>query len=135
MRNTIIATLLILISVNVVAPPSVGMPHEASMDYLRRPGNAVSRVPTKTGQASCLSPGCAAGEDDRQDACPTLRITDRAFSLIEVMMVMAIIGTLAAMMLPYSISFLVLWSVFFFIWTFVFGLPVGPASPTYYTPG
>jgi aminobenzoyl-glutamate transport protein len=36
------------------------------------------------------------------------------------------------MMLPYSISFLVLWSLFFFLWTFVVGLPVGPASPTYY---
>ena len=45
------------------------------------------------------------------------------------------VGTLIAMMLPYSVSFIVLWSVFFFIWTFVFGLPVGPASPTYYTPG
>ena len=45
------------------------------------------------------------------------------------------VGTLIAMMLPYSISFLILWSVFFFIWTFVIGMPVGPASPTYYTPG
>ena len=24
---------------------------------------------------------------------------------------------------------------FFFLWTFVLGLPVGPASPTYYTVG
>ena len=45
------------------------------------------------------------------------------------------VGTLIAMMLPYSVAFLVLWSLFFFIWTFVIGLPVGPASPTYYTPG
>jgi len=45
------------------------------------------------------------------------------------------IGTLIAMMLPYSVAFLVLWSTFFFLWTFVFGLPVGPASPTYYVPG
>ena len=45
------------------------------------------------------------------------------------------VGTLIAMMLPYSVAFLVLWSMFFFLWTFVFGLPVGPASPTYYTPG
>ncbi len=45
------------------------------------------------------------------------------------------VGTLIAMMLPYSAAFLILWSLFFFTWTFVFGFPVGPASPTYYTPG
>ena len=45
------------------------------------------------------------------------------------------VGTLIAMMLPYSVEFLVLWSIFFFVWTFVIGMPVGPASPTYYTPG
>ena len=45
------------------------------------------------------------------------------------------VGTLIAMMLPYSVAFLVFWSLFFFVWTFVIGLPVGPASPTYYTTG
>ena len=45
------------------------------------------------------------------------------------------VGTLIAIMLPYSVAFLVFWSLFFFTWTFVLGLPVGPASPTYYTPG
>lgn len=45
------------------------------------------------------------------------------------------VGTLIAMMLPYSVAFLILWSLFFFFWTFVIGLPVGPASPTYYVPG
>lgn len=45
------------------------------------------------------------------------------------------VGTLIAMMLPYSVAFIILWSLFFFVWTFVIGLPVGPASPTYYTPG
>ena len=44
------------------------------------------------------------------------------------------VGTLIAMMLPYSVAFLIFWSLFFFVWTFVIGLPVGPASPTYYTP-
>ena len=44
------------------------------------------------------------------------------------------VGTLVAMMLPYSVAFLLLWSLFFFVWTFVIGLPVGPASPTYYSP-
>ena len=45
------------------------------------------------------------------------------------------VGTLIAMMLPYSVAFLILWSLFFFTWTFVLGLPVGPASPTYYSAG
>lgn len=44
------------------------------------------------------------------------------------------VGTLIAMMLPYSVAFLTLWSLFFFLWTFVLGLPVGPGSPTYYAP-
>jgi aminobenzoyl-glutamate transport protein len=45
------------------------------------------------------------------------------------------VGTLIAIMLPYSMAFLFCWSVFFFLWTFVLGLPVGPASPTYYSTG
>ncbi|WP_299328193.1 AbgT family transporter [Parasphingopyxis sp.] len=44
------------------------------------------------------------------------------------------VGTLIAMMLPYTIFFIIAWSIFFFVWTFVLGLPVGPGSPTYYTP-
>ncbi|KLI63059.1 AbgT family transporter [Aurantiacibacter marinus] len=44
------------------------------------------------------------------------------------------VGTLIAMMLPYTICFITAWSIFFYLWTFVFGLPVGPGSPTYYTP-
>ena len=44
------------------------------------------------------------------------------------------VGTLIAMMLPYTIFFLLSWSAFFFVWTFVLGLPVGPGSPTYYAP-
>lgn len=45
------------------------------------------------------------------------------------------IGTMIAMMLPYSIFFTIAWSVLFFLWVFGLGLPVGPGSPTYYTPG
>lgn len=45
------------------------------------------------------------------------------------------VGTLIAMMLPYSVAFLVLWSIFFFIWVFVLGMPVGPSTPTYYSVG
>ncbi|RIV85750.1 AbgT family transporter [Aurantiacibacter zhengii] len=44
------------------------------------------------------------------------------------------VGTLIAMMLPYTLFFITTWSVFFYLWTFAFGLPVGPGSPTYYTP-
>lgn len=41
------------------------------------------------------------------------------------------IGTLVATMLPYSICFLVAWIIFFYLWVFVFGIPVGPGAPTY----
>ncbi|PHM38400.1 aminobenzoyl-glutamate transporter [Xenorhabdus mauleonii] len=44
------------------------------------------------------------------------------------------IGTLVSMMLPYSLIFLVGWSLFFCIWVFILGLPVGPGSPIYYSP-
>ncbi|QIR15917.1 AbgT family transporter [Shewanella aestuarii] len=44
------------------------------------------------------------------------------------------IGTLIATMLPYSIIFLIGWTMFFFLWVFILGLPVGPGAATYYTP-
>lgn len=44
------------------------------------------------------------------------------------------VGTLIAMMLPYTIFFILIWSGFFFLWTFGLDLPVGPGSPTYYPP-
>ncbi|PHM69345.1 AbgT family transporter [Xenorhabdus sp. KJ12.1] len=44
------------------------------------------------------------------------------------------IGTMITMMLPYSVVFMVGWSLFFYLWVFVLGLPVGPGSPIYYTP-
>ncbi|MEM9234795.1 MAG: AbgT family transporter, partial [Pseudomonadota bacterium] len=42
------------------------------------------------------------------------------------------VGTLIAMMLPYSICFILFWSLFFMLWTFGLSLPVGPGSPTLY---
>ena len=33
-----------------------------------------------------------------------------------------------------TIVFIVGWSVLFYLWVFVFGLPVGPGAATYYTP-
>ncbi len=44
------------------------------------------------------------------------------------------IGTMVATMLPYSILFLIGWTVLFYLWVFVLGLPVGPGAPTTYTP-
>lgn len=45
------------------------------------------------------------------------------------------VGTLIAMMLPYSVIFFIGWTLLFFLWVFGMGLPVGPGAPTYYTPG
>ncbi|CSI87527.1 Aminobenzoyl-glutamate transport protein [Vibrio cholerae] len=35
---------------------------------------------------------------------------------------------------PYSVVFMVGWSLLFYVWVFVLGLPVGPGAATYYTP-
>lgn len=43
------------------------------------------------------------------------------------------IGTIISMMLPYSILFFIGWAILFFFWVFVFGLPVGPDAPTFYS--
>ncbi len=45
------------------------------------------------------------------------------------------IGTLVAIMLPYTIFFLIGWVITFYIWVFGFGFPVGPAAPTFYGVG
>lgn len=42
------------------------------------------------------------------------------------------VGTLMAMMLPYSVAFLTVWTLVFYVWVFVLGLPVGPNANTYY---
>ena len=42
------------------------------------------------------------------------------------------VGTMIAMMLPYSIALIVCWTLFFFLWVFLLELPVGPGSPTFY---
>ncbi len=44
------------------------------------------------------------------------------------------IGTLIATMLPYSIIFFIGWVILFYLWVFVFQMPVGWGTPTYYTP-
>ena len=43
------------------------------------------------------------------------------------------VGKLIAMMLPYTMFFLLFWTGFFVLWTFGLDLPVGPGAPTYYT--
>ena len=45
------------------------------------------------------------------------------------------IGTLISTMLPYSIFFLIGWSLLFFLWVFVLDMPVGPGAATFYTAG
>ncbi|WP_423185435.1 AbgT family transporter [Alishewanella sp. d11] len=42
------------------------------------------------------------------------------------------IGTLIATMLPYTLIFFIGWVIFFYIWVFLLGAPVGPNSPTFY---
>lgn len=42
------------------------------------------------------------------------------------------IGTLIAIMLPYSMIFMVGWVILFYIWVFLLGLPVGWGAETYY---
>jgi aminobenzoyl-glutamate transport protein len=44
------------------------------------------------------------------------------------------IGTLIATMLPYSMIFFVGWTLLFYLWVFVLGMPVGPGAATYYNP-
>lgn len=44
------------------------------------------------------------------------------------------IGTIIATMLPYTLFFIVGWTALFYLWVFGFGLPVGPGTPTFYTP-
>jgi aminobenzoyl-glutamate transport protein len=43
------------------------------------------------------------------------------------------LGTVVALMLPYSIVFLIGWIIFFVIWYYL-GLPIGPGAGIYYTP-
>ncbi|MFT4652472.1 MAG: aminobenzoyl-glutamate transport protein, partial [Patiriisocius sp.] len=33
---------------------------------------------------------------------------------------------------PYTMVFTVGWIILFYLWVFVFALPVGPGAPTYY---
>lgn len=42
------------------------------------------------------------------------------------------IGTMVSTMLPYTIVFLIGWTILFYVWIFGFGLPVGPGAPTRY---
>jgi aminobenzoyl-glutamate transport protein len=61
------------------------------------------------------------------------RIGDSSTNIITPMM--SYFGLIMAFVAKYQPKVLICWSVFFFLWTFILGLPVGPASPTYYSPG
>ncbi|MCV2886585.1 AbgT family transporter [Aestuariibacter sp. AA17] len=41
-------------------------------------------------------------------------------------------GTLIALMLPYSMVFVAGWTVLFYVWVFLLGMPVGPGAATYF---
>ncbi len=41
-------------------------------------------------------------------------------------------GSIISLMLPYTISFLVCWIVFFYLWVFVLEIPIGPNAPILY---
>jgi aminobenzoyl-glutamate transport protein len=41
------------------------------------------------------------------------------------------IGTLIATMLPYTITFFIIWTVLFIVW-FLLGIPVGPGANLYF---
>lgn len=43
------------------------------------------------------------------------------------------VGTLLAMMLPYSVVFMIGWSLMLFVWVML-GLPLGPGAPLFYNP-
>ena len=45
------------------------------------------------------------------------------------------LGTLISTMLPYSIIFVFGWSIMFYVWVFILGIPVGPGAATYYNIG
>ncbi|MDT8409103.1 MAG: AbgT family transporter [Wenzhouxiangellaceae bacterium] len=45
------------------------------------------------------------------------------------------IGTMISTMLPYSMFFILGWTLLFLFWTFGLEMPVGPGSPTYYEVG
>ena len=44
------------------------------------------------------------------------------------------IGTIVALMLPYTIVFFIGWMILFFAWILL-GFPIGPASPIFYNMG
>jgi aminobenzoyl-glutamate transport protein len=43
------------------------------------------------------------------------------------------IGTIMAMMMPYSLAFFIRWTLFLILWFWI-GLPLGPGAAIYYTP-
>lgn len=42
------------------------------------------------------------------------------------------LGTLISLMFPYSLVFLIVWTLFFYLWIFILGLPIGPMAPIDY---
>lgn len=44
------------------------------------------------------------------------------------------VGTLVSLMIPYSLAFLICWTLVFMVWFFL-GLPIGPDAPIFYSMG
>lgn len=44
------------------------------------------------------------------------------------------LGTLISLMFPYAFVFLIVWTIFFYVWIFALGLPIGPLAPIHYPP-
>jgi aminobenzoyl-glutamate transport protein len=42
------------------------------------------------------------------------------------------LGTLISLMFPYSMVFLIAWTLFFYLWIFILGFPIGPMAPIDY---
>jgi aminobenzoyl-glutamate transport protein len=40
-------------------------------------------------------------------------------------------GSIISLMFPYSVLFLITWTIFFYLWVFVFQLPIGPNTPLF----
>lgn len=42
------------------------------------------------------------------------------------------LGTLISLMFPYAFVFLIVWTIFFYLWVFMWGFPIGPFTPITY---
>jgi aminobenzoyl-glutamate transport protein len=41
-------------------------------------------------------------------------------------------GSMISLMFPYAVIFLFSWTIFFYVWVFLLGIPIGPNTPLVY---